>query len=88
MACLIYNKPLTHGLLAHSTLVGIPGRLVVMRVGNQPCTNSQNGKGFYLQMGCLSEKNSNVNDYILNNHTILYLNSIAVLELEYVNIYS
>ena len=83
MACLIYNKPLTHGLLAHSTLVGIPGRLVVMRVGNQPSTNSQNGKWFYLQMGCLSEKNkTNLNDYILKNHTILYLISIAVLELE------
>ena len=43
----------SHGLFSHGTLVGISRRLIVVRVWNQPSTNSQDGEWFYLQMRSL-----------------------------------
>ena len=46
---------LTHGLLAHSALVGVSGRLVVVRVGDQTSTHPQDGERLNLQMCCGTE---------------------------------
>lgn len=45
---------LTHGLLAHSALVRVPGRLVVVGVGNEARTHSQQSEGLDLQVGRVS----------------------------------
>lgn len=45
---------LTHGLLAHSALVCVPGRLVVVGVGNEARTHSEQSEGLDLQVGRVS----------------------------------
>lgn len=46
---------LTHRLLAHSTLVSVPGGLVMMGIRNQPGTNPQQGERLNLQMSGVPE---------------------------------
>lgn len=46
---------LTHSLLAHSTLVGVSGGLVMMRVRNQTSADPQQRERFDLQMGRVPE---------------------------------
>lgn len=50
------TSDLTHGLLAHSALVGVPGRLVMMRVWDEASTNTEKSEGFNLQVGGVSGK--------------------------------
>ena len=44
---------LTHSLLAHCALVGVPWRLVMMRIGYQTSTHSQNREWFNLKVSCV-----------------------------------
>ena len=39
------------GLLSHGALIGVSGRLVVVRVGNETGDGSEDGEGFDLEMG-------------------------------------
>ena len=55
-------KELTHGLLAHGTLVGIPRRLVVVRVGDQTSTHTKNGERLNLQMCCGTKASNSQED--------------------------
>lgn len=48
------QRSLTHGLLAHSTLVCVSGWLVVMGVGNKASTHPEQCKGLNLQVCCVS----------------------------------
>lgn len=48
---------LTHGLLAHSALVCVPGRLVVVGVGNEASTHPEQREGLDLQVCCVSTGN-------------------------------
>ena len=45
---------LTHGLLAHSTLVCVPRGLVMVGVGDETSTYSKQREGLDLQVCCLS----------------------------------
>lgn len=45
---------LTHGLLSHSALVCVPGRLVVVGVGNETSTHTEQREGLDLQVCCVS----------------------------------
>lgn len=54
MYCRLFS--LTHGLLAHSTLVCVPGRLVVVGVGNEASTHSKQCERLDLQVCCVSRK--------------------------------
>ena len=58
----------THGLFTHSTLVCIPRRLVVVRVGYQTSTYSKDGEWFNLQVGCNPVKyRADVNQVYIKN---------------------
>lgn len=50
------QRLLTHGLLAHSTLVCVPGRLVVVGVGNEARTHSEQREGLNLQVRRFSKE--------------------------------
>ncbi|RUS73562.1 hypothetical protein EGW08_018678, partial [Elysia chlorotica] len=43
-----------HGLLAHSALIRVTRRLVVVGVRNQTCANTEDGEGLYLQVCSIS----------------------------------
>lgn len=45
---------LTHGLLAHGALVCVPGRLVVVGVGNEASAHPEQREGLNLQVCCVS----------------------------------
>lgn len=49
------HTALTHGLLAHSTLIGVPGGLVMMGIRNQTSTNPQQSKRLNFQMSSVPE---------------------------------
>ena len=78
---------LTHGLLAHGTLVGVPGGLVVVGVGNQASTYAQDGERLNLQVGCVTAMFTHCS-FMLG--IIMYINFICTLnypELHYLGIW-
>ena len=45
----------THGLFAHSALVGVARWLIVMRIWDKTCTDTKQREWFNLKMCCLPE---------------------------------
>jgi hypothetical protein len=69
------NDP--HRLLSHGTLVRVTGRLVVVRVGNEAGTCTQNGKGLNLEVSGIVANFA----LIESNHAVVLLVHIKVLDL-------
>ena len=66
----------TDSLFTHSALIGISGRLVVMRIRNETGDSSENGKRFDFEMGCVFV---NVG-FVHGDHGVIFFVDIEVFD--------